>query len=279
MLQSNELTAQACTTDKAASVAGRAIVEVKQVTKRFESATGNTEALSPTSLTIRQGEFVSVIGPSGCGKTTLLQMIAGLQSASSGSILHDAQEVRAPCPSRMLVFQEYALYPWMSVWDNIEFGLIAKGLMPEKRKDIVQDYIKLVRLEGFERKFPHQISGGMKQRVGIARALAIDPQIVLMDEPFGALDSLTRDLLQEQILQIREKTRQTFLLITHSIDEAVLLSDRVVVMSQRPGRIKEIVHVDLPLPRAASMRTRSDAFAQYRATLDELLHDEITELN
>lgn len=212
-------------------------------------------ALDGVNLRIRRGEFISLLGPSGCGKSTLLGIIAGFQSASSGQLLQDGRPITRPGPSRTVVFQDYALFGWMTVQQNVEFGLKAKGMPKAQRAEIARALIAMVRLNGFEDKYPHQMSGGMKQRAAIARALAPDPDILLMDEPFGALDAQTRVLLQEEIARISSEAGKTVIFVTHGIDEAVFLADRVVVMSPRPGRVREEVLVPLPRPRTAEMRS------------------------
>ena len=212
-------------------------------------------ALDGVTLRIRRGEFISLLGPSGCGKSTLLGIIAGFQSATSGQLLQDGRPITRPGPSRTVVFQDYALFGWMTVQQNVEFGLKAKGIGRAERAEIARALIAMVRLNGFEDKFPHQMSGGMKQRAAIARALAPDPDILLMDEPFGALDAQTRVLLQEEIARISSEAGKTVIFVTHGIDEAVFLADRVVVMSPRPGRVREEVLVPLPRPRTAEMRS------------------------
>ncbi|MGY0777430.1 ABC transporter ATP-binding protein [Azospirillum argentinense] len=212
-------------------------------------------ALDGVDLRIRRGEFISLLGPSGCGKSTLLGIVAGFQSASSGTLLQNGRPIVKPDPSRTVVFQDYALFGWMTVQQNVEFGLKAKGMAKKERAEIARSLIDMVRLTGFEEKYPHQISGGMKQRAAIARALAPDPDILLMDEPFGALDAQTRVLLQEEIARISSEAGKTVIFVTHGIDEAVFLADRVVVMSPRPGRVREEVTVPLPRPRTAEMRS------------------------
>ncbi|UKJ76378.1 ABC transporter ATP-binding protein [Azospirillum brasilense] len=212
-------------------------------------------ALDGVDLRIRRGEFISLLGPSGCGKSTLLGIVAGFQSASSGTLLQNGRPIVRPDPSRTVVFQDYALFGWMTVQQNVEFGLKAKGMAKKERAEIARSLIDMVRLTGFEEKYPHQISGGMKQRAAIARALAPDPDILLMDEPFGALDAQTRVLLQEEIARISSEAGKTVIFVTHGIDEAVFLADRVVVMSPRPGRVREEVAVPLPRPRTAEMRS------------------------
>ena len=240
-----------------------------------EESNSRVIALSDLSFEIERGEFFCIIGPSGCGKTTLLHIIGGFTKPTAGEARYGGQIIDKAGPDRIVIFQEYGLFPWQTVGQNIEFGLKAKGLPREERRALVKEYVELVRLNGFEDKFPNQISGGMKQRVGVARALAPDPDVVLMDEPFGALDSLTRDLMQEEILRIWSETeRKTFILITHNIDEAIFLGDRVLVMTARPGKVKEIVKIDLPRPRDPKMRNTDKLFLEYREHLSQLLRIE-----
>jgi NitT/TauT family transport system ATP-binding protein len=224
-------------------------IKLDQLTKRFFDGRMEITALSAVSLEIPPGQFYAIVGPSGCGKTTLLEIIAGLQTKSAGELLIHSQPNHASQPVTSIVFQDQSIFPWMTVLDNIAFGLKARGVAKTARYRIAQDYIEKMSLTGFERAFPHQLSGGMKQRVSIARAFANDPQILLMDEPFAALDAQNRMTLQAELLQIWEDTQKTVLFVTHSIDEAILLADRIVVMTDRPGRIKEIVSVDFPRPR------------------------------
>ncbi|HPC55465.1 MAG TPA: ABC transporter ATP-binding protein [Methanolinea sp.] len=220
------------------------------ISKSFSLADGSTvDALSGISLAVADSEFVSVLGPSGCGKTTLLRIIAGLETPTSGTITLDGERIAGPSPRMAMIFQEYSLYPWRTVIDNIEFGLEIRGMTREERKKRAIEYLDLVGLRDFAGRFPYELSGGMRQRVAVARALAIDPAILLMDEPFGALDAQTRNRLQRELLDIWEKTRKTVLFVTHSVDEAVYLSDRIVVLTPRPGRIREIVPIGLPRPR------------------------------
>jgi NitT/TauT family transport system ATP-binding protein len=232
-------------------------IDISQVGKVYQSQGTDAPvvALDGVSLRIRRGEFISLLGPSGCGKSTLLNIVAGFQSATSGQILQNGRKITKPDPSRTVVFQDYALFGWMTVQQNVEFGLKAKGMPKAQRAEIARALIATVQLSGFEDKFPHQMSGGMKQRAAIARALAPDPDILLMDEPFGALDAQTRVLLQEEIARISSETRKTVIFVTHGIDEAVFLADRVVVMSPRPGRVRNEVLVPLPRPRTAEMRS------------------------
>jgi NitT/TauT family transport system ATP-binding protein len=231
-------------------------------------------ALEAINIEIPDGEFLSIIGPSGCGKSTLLHILAGLERPSSGQVLIDGRPVEGPGPDRVVMFQEYGLYPWMTVAQNIEFGLKAKGLRGRERTEIVRYFIGLVHLEGFQDRYPHEISGGMKQRVSLARAMAPDPKIVLMDEPFAALDSLTRDVMQEEILRIWNQLRRTFVLITHNIDEAIFLSDRVLIMTPHPGSVKDVLSIDLPRPRDPSLRAKDRQFLAYREYLASRLHED-----
>lgn len=207
-------------------------------------------ALESMDLSVSTNEFVSIIGPSGCGKSTFLLIVAGLESLTSGEIICDGKTVIGPDPKRAIVFQEYLLFPWQTVRKNIEFGPKVNGVPAHERKKISDHYISLVGLQGFENQYPHELSGGMKQRVAIARALANNPDVLLMDEPFGALDALTREMLQTELLRIWQTEKCTVLFVTHSISEAVFLSDRVVIMSARPGRIISDIRIDLSRPRS-----------------------------
>jgi NitT/TauT family transport system ATP-binding protein len=221
-----------------------------RISKSFFLADGSVvEARSGISLAGADSEFVSVLGPSGCGKTTLLRIIAGLENPTGGTISLDGERIAGPSPRMAMIFQEYSLYPWRSVIDNIAFGLEIRGMTAEERRKRAIEYLDLVGLRDFAGRFPYELSGGMRQRVAVARALAIDPAILLMDEPFGALDAQTRNKLQRELLDIWEKTRKTVLFVTHSVDEAVYLSDRIVVLTPRPGRVKEVVEIGLPRPR------------------------------
>ena len=206
-------------------------------------------ALKGVSFTVADKEFCALLGHSGCGKTTLLSMMAGFEQPTEGELLLDGKAVGKPGWERTMIFQDYALFPWLTVEDNISFGLEMKNARAAERRRIVRDYIALVGLAGFERRYPHQLSGGMRQRVSIARALAVDPQVLLMDEPFAALDAQNRGLMQKEMVRIWERARKTCVLVTHSIEEAVALADRILVMTRRPGTIKADVRVDLPRPR------------------------------
>ena len=210
--------------------------------------------LEGIDLAIQAGEFVVLLGPSGCGKSTLLNLAAGFLHPSRGRMLHDGVEVRAPDHRRTVVFQDYALFAWMTVQKNVEFGLKAQGMGERERAATARRFLSLVKLTGFEDRYPHEISGGMKQRAAIARALAPNPDVLLMDEPFGALDAQTRVLLQEEVARISAETSKTVLFVTHSIDEAVFLADRIVVMSAHPGRVRGIYNVTMPKPRTSGTR-------------------------
>jgi NitT/TauT family transport system ATP-binding protein len=251
------------------------MLEVRQLSKVFFEQNDPRKpgfvALYDISLEIRKREFVSLLGPSGCGKTTLIRVIAGLIAADRGEVIVNGQKVSGPGRDRCMVFQQFGLLPWRTVLSNVEFGLEIEGVEKERRRVAAEEYLDLVGLKGFEHYYPHQISGGMQQRVGIARALSKKPDILLMDEPFGAVDAQTREQLQEELLKIWNQTDNTVVFVTHSIDEAVYLSDRVIVMEARPGRIKEEVTVDLPRPRWEGDVKADPRFAQLRARLREAL--------
>jgi NitT/TauT family transport system ATP-binding protein len=220
-------------------------------------------ALKDFDLEVMDGEFVTVVGPSGCGKSTALNIAAGLLTASAGQCLVDGKAVRGPGPERGVIFQQYALFPWLSVRRNVEFGLKLQGIPRRERRAKAEHYINLVGLSDFADALPKMLSGGMKQRCAIARAYAVNPEVLLMDEPFGALDALTRVRLQDQLLDTWSKDRRTVMFITHDVDEAVYLANRVVVMAARPGRLQEIIEVDLPYPRTEEIRL-SPEFAAIR---------------
>jgi len=230
-------------------------------------------ALESFSLSIEEGAFVAIVGPSGCGKSTLLDIIAGLTRSKGGSISIDGHVVTGPNLDRGLIMQGYALFPWRTVLRNVEYGLEVKHVPKKERHQIASKYIDLVDLKGFEDRYPNELSGGMRQRVAIARALAYDPQVLLMDEPFAAVDAQTRETLQDELLKIWGMTGKTVIFVTHSIEEAVLLADKVVVMTPRPGRIKDIVNIDLPRPRSnAEMRASAD-YGVIVHRVWELLHE------
>jgi NitT/TauT family transport system ATP-binding protein len=233
-------------------------------------------AVDDVSIEVADGEFLVIVGPSGCGKTSLLNAVNGLVPIADGKITVDGREIRRPGADRAMVFQEYALFPWLNVRDNIRFGLDFRQAQSDRRErdERVQSLVKLVGLAGFEKHFPHELSGGMRQRVGLARALAIQPQVLLMDEPFAAIDAMTREVMQIELLKILSHTRQTVLFITHSIDEALTLGDRVVAMSRQPGRIKEVIRVDLPRPRWEQDVRTDPRFGQMRDHIWGLLRGE-----
>ncbi len=218
-------------------------IEFNQVSRVFQRNGKGALVLDGIDLIVQDREFVAIVGPSGCGKTTCLRMAAGLEFPSSGSVKVSQREVRSPGPDRAVVFQQFALFPWKSVHDNIDFGLRSKGLPQEERGKIISHYIALMNLQGYENAYPHQLSGGMQQRVAIARAYALDPEVLLMDEPFGALDAQTRVVMQEELVKLARIHPRTVLFITHAVEEAVYLADRVVVMTSRPGKIKEILDI------------------------------------
>lgn len=224
-------------------------VVVDKVTKEFPSDSGQLVALQDISFTLDENEFFCVVGPSGCGKTTLLNLLAGFETPTSGVIEVNGERVTKPGSERAVAFQEYALFPWCTVRQNVEFGLNLKGMDKKQRHDVASHFIELVGLSGFEERYPHQLSGGMRQRVSIARTLAVEPLLLLMDEPLGALDIQTREYMQGELLRIWEEDKKTVLFVTHDIREAVRLADRVMVMNPRPGSIKEIVSIDVPRPR------------------------------
>lgn len=224
-------------------------LEVKDLTKIYHSQNGDVTAIDHVNLQVEESEFVMIVGPSGCGKTTLINMIGGLDEATSGQVILDGKEIEGPGPDRGMVFQGYSLFPWLTVLKNVEFGMKMRKVPAEERTRKAMEYIKLVGLEGFENALPKQLSGGMKQRVAIARTLANEPEMLLMDEPFGALDAQTRVVMQELLAKISRETRTTILFINHDIDEAVLLGDRIYVMSRRPGTIREVITSSLPAER------------------------------
>ena len=246
-------------------------LKIEGITKTFNGRAGIVEALHPVDVDVEAGEFVCLLGPSGCGKSTLLSIIAGLETPTSGAVFADGRKVRGPGTDRVLLFQEAALFPWLDVRRNVEFGLRQQGMPAKERAAIAQRHIELVHLKGFERSYVHQLSGGMRQRVAIARALAIDPAILLMDEPFGALDALTRDRLHAELESIWTATHKTVLFVTHNVREAVALGDRVLVFSPRPGRIVREFHIDLPRPRSLEDRSLVDYTAEIMSVLQDAM--------
>jgi NitT/TauT family transport system ATP-binding protein len=251
-------------------------IQISGVGKTFPIRGGGVfTALQDASLDIAEGEFLVVVGPSGCGKSTLLDLLGGLTRPTTGSILLDGAEVTGPALDRGIVFQQYALFPWRTALRNVEFGLEAKGLGRRERSRVARHYLALVGLADFEDRYPHELSGGMKQRVAIARSLAYDPDVLLMDEPFAALDAQTRELLQDELLRIWERTGKTIVFVTHGIDEAVYLGGRVAVLTSRPGRVKEVIDIDLgPRHEIEDLRS-SPEFAAHRHRVWSLLHDEV----
>lgn len=250
-------------------------LRIEAVSRAFPSATGGkpVQALQPTDLAVADNDFLVILGPSGCGKSTLLRLIAGLDRPSTGRILLDGAPVAGPGPDRGMVFQSYTLFPWLNVADNIAFGLREKGMGTAEIKPVVADWLARIGLEAFGGHYPKQLSGGMQQRTAIARALATDPAVLLLDEPFGALDNQTRALMQEMLLAIWEKQKKTVIFVTHDIEEAIFLASRVIVMTARPGRIKSEVTVDLPHPRAYTIKT-SPEFSALKARLTEDIRGE-----
>jgi ABC-type nitrate/sulfonate/bicarbonate transport system ATPase subunit len=244
------------------------------VSRTFPSDRGApTVALAPLDLSVAKNDFVTVLGPSGCGKSTLLRIVAGLDTPTAGTVRVAGHPVDGPGADRGMVFQSYTLFPWLSVEDNIAFGLREKGVPPAERRAVVASWLARIGLEGFGRHLPRQLSGGMQQRVAIARALANDPDMLLLDEPFGALDNQTRGLMQELLLKIWEEDHKTILFVTHDIEEAIFLASRCVVMTARPGRIKADVAIDLPHPRTYRLKVEPD-FLAYKALLTEEIRAE-----
>ncbi|MFV5997665.1 ABC transporter ATP-binding protein [Streptomyces sp. NPDC056231] len=238
-------------------------IKFNDVYRDFDTTKGGLVALDHVSLTIEDGEFVTVVGPSGCGKSTMLNIAAGLLEAAGGTVTVDNQPVNGPSPERGVIFQQYALFPWMTVTENVEFGLKVAGVNKRERRATALRVIDMVGLTDFADALPKTLSGGMKQRCAIARAYAVNPKVLLMDEPFGALDALTRVRLQDSLLETWSQDRRTVMFITHDVDEAVYLAGRVVVMAARPGRIHQIIPVDLPYPRTEEMRLSAE-FAELR---------------
>ncbi len=249
-------------------------LSIRGVSRTFTSARGKaTQALLPVDFEVRENDFVTILGPSGCGKSTMLRIVAGLDFPTTGQVVLDGQPVEGPGADRGMVFQSYTLFPWLTIEQNIRFGLRERGMGLAEQKDRSDYFISKVGLRGFEQHFPKQLSGGMQQRTAIARALANDPKILLMDEPFGALDNQTRVLMQELLLGIWEAERKTVMFVTHDIDEAIFMANRVAVFSARPGRIKTELAVDLPHPRHYTIKT-SPQFMDLKARLTEEIRAE-----
>lgn len=225
-------------------------IQVKNIEKNFVNTRNEVQtALAQVSLEIKEGEFICLLGPSGCGKTTLLNLLAGFDKPSQGEVAIDGIKVESTNPKFITIFQDYGLFPWRTVLGNVEYGLEAKGVSKEKRREISRRYISMVGLEKFINAHPQELSGGMKQRVAIARALAVEPEILFMDEPFGALDAITRMNMQDEIVRIWQESKRTIVFVTHDIDEAIFLADRIVIMSPHPGRIESVLPVDMRRPR------------------------------
>jgi NitT/TauT family transport system ATP-binding protein len=248
-------------------------VEIREVSKQFVSRRSDVLAVDRVSINLADNEFVSLVGTSGCGKSTLLSIVAGLQEPTAGEVLVDGEPVEGPGRDRGVVFQTYTLFPWLTAQENVEFALRNESLGRRERRERALEQLKLVGLEQFTQSRPNQLSGGMKQRVAIARALSYRPEILLMDEPFGALDALTRQLMQELLTQVWEQHRLTVLFVTHDVEEAVYVSDRVVVMTNRPGRIKTEIKVDLPRPRSYDV-VSSPEFAELQGRVLQAIRDE-----
>jgi NitT/TauT family transport system ATP-binding protein len=250
-----------------------AILAVDNITKRFETPEGVVTAVDGVSLSVAPGEFVGIIGPSGCGKSTLFNIIGGLLDDYDGTVKVAGDLVRGPHPAIGMIFQEESTFPWRTVIDNVAFPLEIAGIAKRERYERAKHFVSLVGLDGFERRYPAELSGGMRQRVSMARTLAAEPKIMLMDEPFAALDEQTRLLLGDKVLQIQQQLKQTTLLITHNITEAVQLSDRIFVMTYRPGKLKRMVKLDLPRPRTSEI-VSSEAFGRYVAQIWSDLREE-----
>lgn len=248
-------------------------LKIRNIDKIFNSGNNKVTALQDVSLDIETNELAVIVGPSGCGKSTLLNMVAGLETPTAGTLLMDDKPIKEPSADRGMVFQSYTLFPWLTVKENIQFGMMLKGVPAAEKEEIAQKYIQLVGLNGFETAFPKTLSGGMKQRVAIARALANNPEVLLMDKPFGALDAQTRVVMQELLLRVWEQEKTTILFITHDIDEAIFLADKVYIMSRLPGRIRKEISIQLPRPRDHKAMLLPE-FAHYKSQIVELLWEE-----
>jgi NitT/TauT family transport system ATP-binding protein len=259
------------------------VLEFRAVVKRFEasdSADVATAALGPIDLTVGRNEIVALLGPSGCGKSTLLSIAAGLSQPSGGQALYCGTEIRWPDPKRGLLFQDYALFPWLTVWENVSFGPSVCGAARDDAQQKARDLIRLVNLEGSEKKYPHELSGGMRQRCALARMLANEPEVLLLDEPLSALDAQTKIVLQEELLRIFEseagQSNRTVVIVTHSIDEAIFLADRIVVMSRRPGRVRQEIKVPFGRPRSRGIQ-KTPAYAELSDQVWQLIAKEVEE--
>ncbi len=252
----------------------RALIQLANVSKVFGTRKGEIVAVSDFSYEINKGEIVTLVGASGCGKTTLLNMVAGFLAPTSGTISLDGAPIKGVEPRCGMIFQSYALFPWLTVRKNVELGPRLNGVPKKTRRDEVQQFIEMVGLEGFEDSYPGELSGGMRQRVALCRVLANKPDILLCDEPFAALDAMTRQVMQQELLRIVGESGQTVLFITHSIDEALILSDKVVVMSARPGRVKEVYEVDLPHPRKVEVQL-TDRYLELKRSIWDIVEEEV----
>ncbi len=247
-----------------------ALLDIVDARKTFVRDDKLVCAIDHVSLGVAGGEFVTIVGPSGCGKSTLLHIVAGFESVDSGRIAFDGRTITKPGPDRGVMFQEYSLYPWRTVLGNVLWGLEAQGVAKPRRRVVAEQYLRMVGLWEFRDHYPGELSGGMKQRVALARMLAFEPKVLLMDEPFGALDAQTRQVMQEELLRIWDQDRKTVLFVTHDIDEAIYLSDRVIVFTARPGRIRQELTIDLPRPRVIDV-CKSQRFVEYRNAIWDLL--------
>ncbi|MFW1933078.1 ABC transporter ATP-binding protein [Acinetobacter sp. ULE_I046] len=254
------------------------ILEAKQLSQVFKHGKNERTVLNQLDLKIHNREFICVIGPSGCGKSTLSRVIAGLDPYHSGEILVDGQRITGPSPERGMVFQGYTLFPWKTVKENVMFGPRMKGASQMTAEAHAREWINIIGLDKYENQYPHQLSGGMKQRVAIARALVNEPKILLMDEPFGALDPHTRQKMQKHLMDLWQNIDITIIFVTHDMDEAILLADRIIALKANPGEIKEIIEVDLPRPRSLALMA-TPAFQQLRARVDQLVHAQEDELD
>ena len=249
-------------------------IEARGLRKVFSSRRGEVTAIDGVDFSAAAGEFISIVGPSGCGKSTFLYIVGGFVEATEGAVLVDGSPITGPDPARGIVFQEFVLFPWKTVMGNVTYGLARRGVPRAERRERARQLIDTVKLTGFERHFPKELSGGMKQRVALARTLIMDPDILLMDEPFGAIDAQTRVILQAELLQIWERTRKTVLFVTHSVEEALYLSDKVYVLSSRPARVKEVIEVDLPRPRDPEQIVGTEAYGRLHRRIWSLLQEE-----
>lgn len=247
------------------------MLETKQLTQIFQHGDSERTVLNQIDLRIHKREFVCVIGPSGCGKSTLSRVVAGLDDYHSGEVLVEGQKIKGPSSERGMVFQGYTLFPWKTVKENVMFGPLMKGISQTRAEEMAREWINIIGLEKYENQFPHELSGGMKQRVAIARALVNEPKILLMDEPFGALDPYTRQKMQKHLMDLWQNIDITILFVTHDMDEAILLADRIVALKANPGEVKEIIEVNLPRPRSMELM-HSPEFKQLRERIDLLVH-------